>query len=100
MAIARADTVINDGDVNQFVKTAESGNHRIHAFDGTCGSQMFATDLDRSMFNILIGCLDQRAQIKPKRDIFERFALSFAKDLKKDKWLEKGLLSDLSNPLQ
>ena len=85
MAIARADTVIIDGDVNQFVKTAESGNHRIHAFDGTCGSQMFVTDLDRSMFNILIGCLDQRAQIKPKRDIFERFALSFAKDLKKDK---------------
>ena len=100
MAIARADTVIIDGDVNQFVKTAESGNHRIHAFDGTCGSQMFATDLDRSMFNILIGCLDPRAQIKPKRDIFESSALSCAKDLKKDKRLENGLLSDLSNPLQ
>lgn len=89
MVIARADTVIIDGDVNQF-----------HAFDGTCGSQMFATDLDRSMFNILIGCLDQRAQIKPKRNIFESSELSFAKDLKKDKRLEKGLLSDLINPLQ
>ena len=71
MAIARADTVIIDGDVNQFVKKAESGNHRIHAFDGTCGSQMFATDLDRSMFNILIGCLNQHAQIKP-RGIFSK----------------------------
>ena len=99
MAIAQADTVIIDGDVNEFIKKAEIGNHRIQAFCSTCGSKMFETDLNRSMLNILIGCLDQRAQIKPKKHIFEISALSCAKDLKKYEWPGKGLLSDLINPM-
>ena len=95
----QADTVIIDGDVNEFIKKAEIGNHRIQAFVGTCGSQVFATDLNRAVSNIRIGCLDQREQIKPKKHIFEISALFCAKDLKKYKWLGKGLLSDLINPM-
>ena len=49
----------------EYIKTtAESGNKRIQAFCGECGSQLYGCDLDRGGYNVRIGCLDQRDSLR------------------------------------
>ena len=42
------------GRAKEYIKTtAESGNKRIQAFCGECGSQLYGCDLDRIGYNVL-----------------------------------------------
>ena len=56
------------GRAKEYIKTtAESGNKRIQAFCGECGSQLYGCDLDQSGYNVRIGCLDQRDSLSPAK---------------------------------
>ena len=66
-----------------YIKTAESGNKRAHAFCGTCGTPMYSTTVtDQRVFKIRIGTIRQRAEIRPKKQIWCQSALPWAMDLK------------------
>jgi hypothetical protein len=60
-----------------YVKTAESGNKRVQAFCGTCGSSIYATSPDGpepKMYNIRLGLVRQRNELPPKVEIWCRSA--------------------------
>jgi hypothetical protein len=67
-----------------YVKTAESGNKRAHAFCPECGTPIYAADPGPhpSTYGLRVGGIDQRAQLAPPiRQIWCRSALPWAMDL-------------------
>ena len=60
-----------------YVKTADSGNKRRHAFCPDCGSPIYATadTDDPPAYTLRVGGLTQRASLAPKRRIWCRSAL-------------------------
>jgi hypothetical protein len=66
------------GKPSIYVKTtAESGNPRVQAFCGTCGSPLYSTTVGdgvQSLYMLRVGILRQRDQFVPKRQIWWRSA--------------------------
>jgi hypothetical protein len=70
------------GTPKTYVKTAESGNKRRHAFCGTCGTPVFACAVENPQsYSLRIGTITQRAAFLPKRQIWRRSALPWANSL-------------------
>jgi hypothetical protein len=66
------------GAPKSYVKTADSGNQRRHAFCGTCGTPVFACAVENPQsYSLRIGTISQRAAFSPKRQIWRRSALSW-----------------------
>ena len=66
-----------------YVKTADSGTRRRHAFCPNCGTPVHAsadTD-DPPTYSLRIGCLDRRAMLPPKKRIWCKSALVWAQDV-------------------
>ena len=62
-----------------YIKTAESGNKRAHGFCGDCGSPIYSSKVsDPPMYSLRVGCLDQRAQLPPAKQIWCRSSLAWA----------------------
>jgi hypothetical protein len=65
-----------------YLKTAESGKKRAQAFCSNCGSPIYAADInDPKTYSLRVGCLDKRAELRPKRQIWCSTALEWAMDL-------------------
>jgi hypothetical protein len=77
---APAHTFVLRGTPTLYVKTAESGNRRVHAFCPTCGSPVYATTLEepRTAYSLRVGGLRQRAELPPQRQNWCRSALPWA----------------------
>ncbi|HEX4325630.1 MAG TPA: GFA family protein [Burkholderiales bacterium] len=79
------------GTPKTFIKTAESGTQRIHAFCPDCGTPVYATAISNpATYTLRLGTLKQRAQLKPKMQIWARSALPWFKDLSDVKAHERG----------
>ncbi|HEV7278351.1 MAG TPA: GFA family protein [Devosiaceae bacterium] len=67
------------GAPKSYIKTAESGERRMQTFCGDCGSPVYATSVGSGgrTFGIRVGTLDQRDQLAPKRQFWQRSALSW-----------------------
>lgn len=62
--------------------TAASGRKRVQAFCGDCGTPLYATDPDQGKsLGLRVGCMKQRAELAPRRQIWFRSALPWALDL-------------------
>jgi hypothetical protein len=71
------------GQPKVYVKTADSGARRRHAFCPHCGTPVSAsadTD-DPPQYSLRVGCLAQRAELPPKRRIWCRSALPWSQDV-------------------
>lgn len=66
-----------------YVKTADSGTKRRHAFCPNCGTPVYACgDSDSPpSYSLRVGCLKQRAQLPPQRRIWCRSALPWSQDV-------------------
>ena len=71
------------GQLKTYVKTAESGTKRIHAFCPNCGTPVYACANvdDPSNYSLRVGCLKQRADLPPKKRIWCKSALTWAQDV-------------------
>ena len=71
------------GQPKIYVKTADSGAKRRHAFCPDCGTPVFAcADHDNPpTYSLRVGCLDRRAQLSPQRRIWCRSALTWAQNI-------------------
>ena len=79
------------GEPTIYVKTAESGNKRRHAFCGNCGTPVYACAVDDPpSYSLRVGTLTQRAAFKPKRQIWRRSALAWVDALAAVPASEKG----------
>jgi hypothetical protein len=76
--------VLKSGTPRIYIKTAESGSKRAHAFCSECGTPIYATasEPNPSTVGLRVGGIDQRAQLKPPtRQGWCRSALSWSMDL-------------------
>ena len=77
-----ADQVELLGSPKQYVKVAASGNRRVQAFCGDCGTQLFATEADvPKTLNIRLGCVNERAQLKPTVQVWKDSAMPWLPEL-------------------
>ena len=65
-----------------YVKTAESGNRRAQAFCGECGSRLYASaETDAPFFNLRVGTMRQRAELRPQVQLWCRSALPWVNEI-------------------
>ncbi|MBV8033952.1 GFA family protein [Roseateles sp.] len=70
------------GTPKQYVKVAASGNRRAQAFCGDCGTQLFASEADMPRtLNIRLGCVNERAQLKPGVQVWRDSAMPWLHEL-------------------
>ena len=78
---AKAETFRLRGEPSVYIKTADSGNKRAHAFCGRCGTPIYArAPVDPTSYSLRLGTLTQRHEIMPQRQIYTSRAM---------KWLER-----------
>lgn len=77
------DLKILSGTPKVWIKTAESGRQRAHAFCADCGSPIYSGAPDGKLDDVTLrtGTLDQRRTLEPKLQIWTRSALPWALDL-------------------
>ena len=69
------------GQPKTYLKTAESGNKRLHAFCPECGTPIYATTPGTQAFGIRVGTTRQRAQLQPKQQGWCRSAQDWVMNL-------------------
>jgi hypothetical protein len=70
IAIAPADKIKIAGQTSEYIKIGDSGNKRIQAFCPKCGTQLFATDMGKTQYNLRTGFLEQKNELVPKSHVF------------------------------
>jgi hypothetical protein len=74
--------VLRTGRPTIYVKTADSGARRAHAFCPTCGAPVYsAAASDPETYSLRVGCLRQRAELVPRAQQWCDSALPWAMDL-------------------
>ena len=74
--------VLRSGQPKTYVKTAESGTQRTHAFCPNCGSPVYsAATSDPQTYSLRVGCLRQRSALIPTKQQWCQSALAWAMDL-------------------
>jgi hypothetical protein len=64
------------GSPKSYIKTAESGNKRRHAFCETCGTGIYACAPENpTSYGLRVGTITQRAALTPRVQIWRRSAL-------------------------
>ena len=65
---ASAEHFVLRGTPKTYIKTAESGNKRLHAFCGTCGTPIYACAVGNPrIYGLRVGTIIQRAAFAPRR---------------------------------
>lgn len=79
---ARKESFKLTGTPKVYVKTAESGNKRAQAFCPECGTHVYATSVEnQQVFGIRVGTCDQRAELRPTRQIWCQSAQPWAMNI-------------------
>jgi hypothetical protein len=79
---APIETFVLRGEPKRYIKTAQSGNRRAQVFCPECGTPLYATAPENpTSVNIRLGCVTQRAQLKPTVQIWQRSALPWLAEL-------------------
>jgi hypothetical protein len=70
------------GHPKVYVKTAESGARRAHAFCPDCGSPVYSIAVVNPLaYSLRVGCLRQRDELPPRKRIWCRSALGWSTTL-------------------
>ena len=79
------------GTPKTYVKTAESGKRRLHAFCGDCGTPIYACAVNNPQsYGLRAGAITQRAAFSPARQGWRRSALHWVDALATLPATEKG----------
>jgi hypothetical protein len=71
-----------NGSPKTYIKTAQSGNRRAQVFCPNCGAPIYAGDPDDPKVVMLrVGCIEQRAELKPSAQIWMHSALPWLDEL-------------------
>ena len=73
---------LTSGTPKTYLKTADSGNRRVHAFCADCGAPVYAcAPADPPFYSLRVGGLQQRAQLPPRQQIWCRSAVPWSGNL-------------------
>lgn len=79
---APAERFVLRGTPTLYVKTADSGRKRVHAFCPTCGSPIYATSADDPrVYGLRVGCIRQKKELRPRRQSWCASALPWSMSL-------------------
>jgi hypothetical protein len=82
--------VLLRGEPNIYIKTAESGAKRAHAFCGNCGTPIYAAAVISPMaYSLRVGAIRQSHELRPMHQIWCRSALPWSMDLSGIEKLER-----------
>jgi len=88
---AAANHFVIRGEPKSYIKTAESGTKRRHAFCGECGTPIYACAIENPQsYSLRLGTITQRTAFTPRRQIWHRSALPWVNDLVTVPAAEKG----------
>ena len=78
------------GEPKIYIKTADSGARRAHTFCPDCGAPVYSSDVTSPKFySLRVGCLDQRAELAPRKQIWCKSSMPWSRDLSAVPGLEK-----------
>lgn len=80
IAIASGKKIKITGNPKEYIKIADTGNRRIQAFCPDCGTQLFATDIEKTQFNLRVGFLKQKNELEPKTHVFIKSSVPWIKN--------------------
>jgi hypothetical protein len=88
---APADTfLLLRGQPRIYIKTAESGAKRAHAFCDNCGTPIHAAAISNpTTYSLRLGAIKQRHHLSPRRQIWCSSALSWSMDLTQIEKIER-----------
>jgi hypothetical protein len=90
VAAPAATFVMRSGQPKIYIRMADSGNPRAHAFCANCGTQIYsAAPQDPPTYAVRVGTLKQRAQLAPRSQIWFRSALPWVTDLGNVRQIER-----------
>jgi hypothetical protein len=70
------------GTPKSYIKVAQSGNRRAQMFCGECGTPLFATAPENATSVVIrLGCVTQRAELRPSAQIWQHSALPWLSGL-------------------
>ncbi|MES1199500.1 MAG: GFA family protein [Pseudomonadota bacterium] len=80
---APAASFVLHGEPTSYLKTAESGAKRRHAFCPTCGAPIFATAMENPItYTLRFGTINERDQLaRPRIQLWHRSAAAWSDDL-------------------
>jgi hypothetical protein len=82
VVVAPYESFVLRGETKRYVKVAESGHRRAQVFCPECATPLFATAPENPTSVVIrLGCVAQRAQLKPAVQIWQRSALPWVEDL-------------------
>lgn len=81
--VRKQDLKLRGGTPKVYIKTAESGTKRAHAFCPECGTPMYSTstDAEPQVYGLRIGTARQRAQLPPKMQNWCRSAMPWSANI-------------------
>jgi hypothetical protein len=83
--------VLRTGQPKIYIKTADSGTKRAHAFCPACGTPIYSAAItDPPTYSLRVGGIKQRAELRPTRQIWCRSALPWSMDLRGVEQLSRG----------
>ena len=78
-----ASFVLRSGTPKAYIKTAENGNKRVHAFCPNCGSPIYSADPhEPKTYGLRVGTLKQRGELPPTRQIWYRSSQPWVNDIR------------------
>lgn len=79
---APIETLVVKGTTKSYIKVAQSGNRRAQVFCPECGTPLWATAPENPVSVIVrLGCVAQRAQLRPAVQIWQHSALPWVAQL-------------------
>ena len=101
VVLVPAEDIEFSGSPKIYVKVAASGNARAQAFCGECGTQLYAAEPNApKVFNVRLGCVNERAALIPKVQIWSQSAMPWLCDLATLPSHGQGFGSPLTEPPQ
>jgi hypothetical protein len=71
-----------EGKPKTYLKVAQSGNRRAQVFCPECGTPLYATEAENPRTIVIrLGCVQQRAELKPRLQVWQHSALPWLQDL-------------------
>ena len=79
----KQDLKLRGGTPKVYIKTAESGNKRAHAFCPECGTPLYSTSVenDPQFYGLRVGTARQKAQMPPKKQGWCRSAMPWSMNI-------------------
>ncbi len=90
---------LRGGPPRTYTKTGGSGQPRVMVFCGNCGTQIYGRGAgdNVNVVSLRLGTCDQRAELKPHREIFRAEAVKWLGDLGVETSYEFGVPDKASN---